>query len=257
MMHTVGVMTRLLLKEIFRKKDFYVALILGVVIVVYASSLKFYNVSRVSGYLLETGSTLVFWFSAILTVSLAARQYPAERESKTLEVLLAKPVSRLEFLVSKWAGSFAAGSVTFLIFFVAFLAAASTRMDNFPWIVVLQTSFLFLLALMVLSAMASALSYTLTASANVTLTLLLFLIMDVYGASLKSAGEHLAFPARMACAVFYYGLPHFEFFDIRQRLIHEWGPVPLWLVGALVVYAALYTVFFLTVAWMSFRRRTL
>jgi ABC-type transport system involved in multi-copper enzyme maturation permease subunit len=256
-MRSVRVMTKLLLKEIFRRKDFYVAFILGGIIVVYASSLKFYNVSKISGYLLETGLMLVFWFSAILTVSLAARQYPAERESKTLEVLLAKPISRLEFLVSKWAGSFAAGAMTFLIFFSVFLAVASARMDGFSWSVVLETGFLFLLTLFVLSAMASALSYYLTVSATVTLTLLLFLIMDAYGASLKSAGEHLAFPARAACAVFYYGLPHFEFFDMRQRLVHEWGPVPLWLVGALAVYAALYAVVFLAAAWMSFRRRTL
>ncbi len=257
MTHTIGVMTRLLLKEIFRKKDFYVALILGAVIVLYASSLKFYSVSKISGYLLETGTTLVFWFSAILTVSLAARQYPAEKESKTLEVLLAKPVSRFEFLISKWAGSFAAGSLTFMLFFSAFLVIAAVRMDGFPWIVVLETGFLFLLALMVLSAMASALSYYLTVSANVTLTLLLFLIMDAYGASLKSVGESLTFPARTACTVFYYGLPHFEFFDMRQRLVHEWGPVPLWLIAALTVYAVLYAAVFLAAAWMGFRRRTL
>ncbi len=257
MMHVIRVMTKLLIKEIFRKKYFYVALILGGVIVVYASGLKFYNVSKISGYLLETGSTLVFWFSAILTVSLAARQYPAEKESKTLEVLLAKPVSRFEFLISKWAGSFAAGSAAFLLFFAAFLAVASARMEGFPWGVVFETGFLFLLALMVLSAMASALSYYLTVSANVTLTLLLFLIMGTYGDSLKSAGESLVFPARLACTVFYYGLPHFEFFDMRQRLVHAWGPVPLWLIAALAVYAVLYTAFFLAAAWMGFRRRTL
>jgi Cu-processing system permease protein len=255
--NAVRAMTKLLLKEIFRKKDFYVALILGAVVVVYAAGLKFYDVARISRYLLETGLTLVFWFSAALTVTLAARQYPAEKESKTLEVLLAKPVSRLEFLVSKWAGSFAAGAVTFLLFFSGFLAVASTRMDGFPWGLVLETGFLFLLALLVLSAMASALSYYLTVSASVTLTLLLFLIMDAYGATLKAAGDHLTFPARLACAVFYYGLPHFEFFDMRQRLVHEWGPVPLPLVAALAVYAALYAFIFLGAAWMGFRRRTL
>jgi hypothetical protein len=81
--------------------------------------------------------------------------------------------------------------------------------------------------------------------------------MDAYGASLKSLGEGLAFPARTACTVFYYALPHFEFFDMRQRLVHEWGPAPLWLAAALAVYAALYTFVFLAAAWMGFKRRTL
>lgn len=256
-MNVPRAMTKLLLKEIFRKKDFYVAFILGAAIVVYMADLKFYNVSKISRYLLETGLTLVFWLSAVLTVTIAARQYPAERESKTLEVLLAKPVSRLEFIVSKWAGSFAASAAAFLLFYAGFLVAASPRMDVFHWDVVIQTGVLFLCALAVLSAMASALSYYLTLSATVTLTLLLFLTMGAYGATLKEAASGLAWPARIACAAFYYGLPHFEFFDTRQRLIHEWGPMPLWLVATLGAYAAFYALAFLAAAYAGFRRRTL
>lgn len=256
-MSAVLAMTKLLMKEIFRKKDFYVALILGAALVAYASSFDFYGASNVSRYLLETGLTLVFWFSAALTASLAARQYPAERESRTLEVLLSKPVSRLEFLVSKWAGSFAAGTAAFLLFYAAFFAAAASRMDAFDAPLIVQTAVLFTAGLGVLSAMASALSYYVTASASVTLTLLFYFLMQVYGASLKALGAGLTAPARVACEVFYYALPHFEFFDLRQRVVHAWDPVPWWLVAALAAYAALYACAFLAAAWLGFRRRTL
>lgn len=256
-MNSLGPMTRVLLKEIFRKKDFYVALILGGAVVGWMASADFYGVSKVSRYLLETGLTLVFWFSAVLTASLAARQYPAEKESKTLEVILSKPVSRLDFLASKWAGSFFAGSAAFLLFYVLFMGAAFARMESLDLKLASETAVLFIASLAVLSAMASALSYYFTVSASVTLTLLFYFLMQAYGASLKALGAPLPAPGRVACEIFYYALPHFEFFDLRQRFVHNWGPVSSWLVAALVGYAAVYTFVFLAAAWLGFRKRTL
>ena len=75
-MRAAFAIAKLVIKEIFRKKDFYVALILTGVILFYAASLKFYNVSNVVRYLMEIGLALVFLFSAILTV--ACRRFMSE-----------------------------------------------------------------------------------------------------------------------------------------------------------------------------------
>ena len=57
-MTPVLVIARLVIKEIFRKKDFYVALILIGVILFYAQGLQFYNVKNISRYLMEIGLAL-------------------------------------------------------------------------------------------------------------------------------------------------------------------------------------------------------
>ena len=245
-MSQILAVSKLLIKEIFRKKDFYVALILIAVVLFYASQLQFYNVKNIVRYLMEIGLALVYLFSVILTISLAARQYPSEVQNRTCHALLAKPISRAQFIIGKFLGSFFAGSILFLIFYGLFMLIASIKGGPFPMVMVVETAYLFLLCLMVLSAMASGLSYYLTVAANVTVTLIVYLLINTYGPGLKDTAQG-----------FYYLLPHFEFFDLRQRFIHAWGPVSLGLVLFLTAYAIVYSLIFLMLGWLKLRKESL
>jgi ABC-type transport system involved in multi-copper enzyme maturation permease subunit len=248
-MNAVWALSKLAIKEILRKKDFYVALILITVILFYASELKFYDVGHVARYLMEMGLSLIFLFSVILTVSLAARQYPSEVQNRTGLVLLAKPLSRAEFIAGKFAGSFLAGAACFLVFYVLFLVIARNSADPRSGAVVFQTFYVFLLNLMVAAAMASGLSYYLTTSANISVSIITYLLVDSYGPGLKEAFG--------AGRIFYYLLPHFEFFDLRQRFVHDWGPVSFKLLLFLSGYAFLYVILFLFLGWLGFRKKFL
>ncbi len=242
-MSTVWALSKLVIKEIFRKKDFYVAFILIGVILFYAAQLKFYNTSHIARYLMEIGLALVYLFSVILTVSLAARQYPSELQNRTCHVLFAKPIRRIEFVAGKFLGCFLAGACCFTIFYVLFLAVVAAKAASLSSVLAAQTFYLFLLNLMVIAAMASAFSYTLTSSAGVASSILIYLLISVYGPDLKRT-----------VGILYYLLPHFEFFDLRQRFIHEWGPVSAGLLVFLTVYAAVYAVLFLLLGWLKLRR---
>jgi ABC-type transport system involved in multi-copper enzyme maturation permease subunit len=256
-MGPVVAIAKLLVKEIVRKKDFYVALILLAVILLYASQLQFYHVENIVRYLLEIGLSLIFILTVILTVSLAARQIPAELQSRTCQVLLAKPVSRTQFLLGKFLGSFAAGAAAFFVFYILFLAVAWSRAGSLSGALALETAYLFLLNLAVLSAMACALSYFLTLSANVTITLIVYFLISLYGEALKSyADTHAWFTGGIARFI-YYTFPHFEFFDLRQRFIHNWGAVSPKLLAFLTAYAAVYASLFLFAGWLGFRKRPL
>lgn len=248
---------RLAVTEIFRKKDFYAALILTAVILFYASSLEFYNARNISRYLMEIGLLLIFLFSVILTVALAARQYPSEIQNRTCHVLLAKPVSRMQFVTGKFAGAFLAGSSCFIIFYAVFLAVVWAKAGALSWVLAFQAFYLFALNLAVVAAMASAFSYYLTLSASVSMTLVLYLLINTYGPGLKEASERLFWLSRWLGKAVYYLLPHFEFFDLRQRFIHDGGPIPLKLVAFLTGYAAVYTFIFLFLAWLKFRKESL
>lgn len=256
-MGAVFSIAKLVIKEIFRKKDFYVALILTGVILFYASGLEFYNVQNISRYLMEIGLLLIFLFSVILTVALAARQYPSEVQNRTCHVLLAKPISRAQFVIGKFAGSLLAGSACFVIFYALFLAVVWAKAGALSWVLAFQVFYLFLLNLAVVAAMASALSYYLTLSASVSMTLVLYLLINTYGPGLKEASGSLFWLSRRLAEAIYYLLPHFEFFDLRQRFIHDWSPVSIQLLAFLTGYAAVYTLIFLSVAWLKFRKESL
>src|SRR5438093_501198 len=66
LMTAVLAIARMVIREIFRKKDFYVALVLTAAILFYASQLRFYDTDKVSRYLMELGLFLIFLFSVIL-----------------------------------------------------------------------------------------------------------------------------------------------------------------------------------------------
>ncbi len=256
-MKAILAIAKLVVIEIFRKKDFYVAFVLIGIILFYASGLKFYNTSNITRYLVEVGLALVFFFSVILTLPLAARQYPVELQQRTCQVLLAKPVTRAQFILGKALGSFLAGSASFTLFYFFFLLIARAKMDTLSTVVILQTFYLFLLNLLVCVAMVSALSYYTTLSANVTISLVTYFLINTYGPGLRQTSEHLFWFSRILGETFYYILPHFEFFDLRQRLIHSWGPLSWELMIFLSIYAFLYALIFFFVAWVGFRRRAL
>ena len=256
-MTPVLTIARLVIKEIFRKKDFYVAFVLIGVILFYAQGMQFYNVKNISRYLMEIGLALLCLFSVILTTALAARQYPSEIQSRTGPLLLAKPITRSQFVVGKYLGSFFAGTCCFAVFYALFIGIVWTKAGQLSWPLAVQAACLFLLNLMVLSAMVRAFSYNMTVSANVTISLTLYILIHTQGAGLRESATHFAQPVRFLCEILYFAWPHFEFFDLRHRFIHNWPALPWNLVSLLTLYAFFYTALFLLWACASLRKRSL
>jgi hypothetical protein len=58
-----------------------------------------------------------------------------------------------------------------------------------------------------------------------------------------------------AILALYYGLPHFELFDMRQRLVHGWGPAPWGVVLQVFAYGVVWTAILLLLAWLSYRKK--
>ena len=55
MSRRIAAVARIVILETMRKKDFYVALVLGAVLLGYAARIEFYQISNVHRYLLEMG----------------------------------------------------------------------------------------------------------------------------------------------------------------------------------------------------------
>ncbi|MBP9733631.1 MAG: ABC transporter permease subunit [Candidatus Omnitrophica bacterium] len=246
---------KLVIKEILRKKDFYVAFILTGVVVVYAAQLRFYDMSNAHRYLLDIGLGLSFFFAVILTVALAARQFAGEVQAKTCHVLWAKPVSRWQFVFGKFLGSFLSGAACFALFYAALLLVALTKTSAISLVTAGETFFLFSLCLMMLTALAGMLSYFVSTPIAVSVTLFLYCVISVYGFYAREAARHLQGPVRWAVDAAYMVAPHFEFFDLRQRFIHSAEPVGALLVLFLTAYAVVYTGLFLWIGWLRLRER--
>lgn len=246
---------KLVIKEIFRKKDFYVAFVLAGVVLVYAAQLRFYDMSNAHRYLLDIGLGLSFFFAVILTVALAARQFAGELQTKTLHVLWAKPVSRWQFVFGKFLGSFISGTACFALFYAVLILAALTKTTEISVVTAFQTFFLFSLCLMMLTALAGMLSCFVSTPIAVSVTLFLYCVISVYGFYARESAHHLEGALRWAVEAVYLLAPHFEFFDLRQRFIHSAEPVGASVILFLAAYSAVYTAGFLWIGWLRLRER--
>ena len=105
----------------YRRKDFYVLFILTAVITAVMGSVNFFNDAQIVRYLKEICLFLIWVSSLVIAIGATARQIPAERESRTIFPLLAKPVTRAQILLGKFLGCWLACGrlVIFYVFFGA------------------------------------------------------------------------------------------------------------------------------------------
>ncbi|MDZ4199424.1 MAG: ABC transporter permease [Kiritimatiellia bacterium] len=254
-MRAALVVARIVWLETIRRKEVYVLAILLGVMVAAVSLLDAFGLGGSTRHILDLGLLLAWLFSVILTLAVAGRQLPREEERGTIFVLLSKPLSRMEWLVGKmlggWGGVFAATAVFYLLIVgLALLQGGSPDGE-----VALQALLLHGAALGVLTALGLALSIRVTADAAWTLTavitaFLFFVIPEVPRLVLTADPV-----AGQALSVLYYSLPNLDLFDLRQRLVHDWGPVSWRVIAGVVAYAAAWMMALLALAWMAFRHR--
>jgi ABC-type transport system involved in multi-copper enzyme maturation permease subunit len=243
--------------ELFRRRDVIVAFLLAAVILVPLAAFNLFDVKGVVRYLRELALLLVWLFSVVITITTAARQVPAEIEARTIYPLLAKPLRRGEFLVGKFLGAAAAAMASTLLFYVCYALLVGIKEGAWPNPVFLQAVVLHLAALGLLAAVVILGSVLLTPSANITVAALLTAGMLLFGqrlADVAGAGSAVLGGIVLVAHLF---LPHFEFFDLRLRVVHSWPAVDTATFLAVLLYAALYTGAALALAAWRLQKRSL
>jgi ABC-type transport system involved in multi-copper enzyme maturation permease subunit len=202
---------------------------------------------------------LLIWISGlVIALVTTARQLPAERESRTLFPLLAKPVSRGQLLLGKFLGCWLATGIALAVFYVFFGVITAAREANWPFLSYLQAVVLHWVMLAIIVAMTLWGSLVFAApSSNVTILATVSMGILLVGRHLGKVALQLAEPTQTLLFGLYYLMPHLEFFDLRDLITHNWGAIPWWAFILAILYAACYTAFFLWASWWVFRRRNL
>ncbi len=241
--------------ELYRRRDVYVAVILAAVILVPLSGVNLFGVGGVVRYLHEVALLLIWLFSIVITLTTAGRQLPGEIERRTILPLLSKPVRRSEVVLGKFVGAVIASGTAVAAFYLCYVVLTGLKSGQwFSWILV--EAFVLHLAFVVLAtALCICGSTFLTAAANLTCCALITGGMLLYGHRLVDMAQSLTGFGHWLVMGLHLGLPHFEFFDLRMRLIHEWEPLSVWLLLAVVGYAVVYAAVLLAVASLRFKRQ--
>jgi Cu-processing system permease protein len=257
-MNTVRALAGVVILELYRRKDFYVLFVLTALITLAAGSVEFFHDPNIVRYAKDL-CLLLIWTSALLiTIATAARQIPAERESRTIFPLLAKPVTRGQVVLGKFLGCWLASGITLVVFYLFFAVVTGSREHYWPVLDYLQAILLQWIMLGIVTAM-TLLGSVIFAAPSSTVTILFVLVAGILflGRHLNTVALHNTEPLRSIIYTIYFIIPHLELFDVRERVVNDWGLVNWLDCGLATLYAAAYTALFLLLTWLVFRRKSL
>ena len=244
---------RVVWMDVIRRKDFYVLLILMAILLIALVSMNLFGLGGVTMYVADIGLMMSWVFTWILAISIGSRLLPQEESRGTIFALLAKPVTRLELILGKWLGAWSIVSVATVLFYGLVFAVTALHGGRFPGWVVLQAVVLHAMVVAIICAAALMFSARLNSDAAATLTGALtatsFLLVPRIPEFVAQAGG-----LRGGLLLFLYNLlPHFEIFDLRMRVLHDYGAVSAATFIMVIGYGLLVTTGFLGLGWIGYR----
>jgi ABC-type transport system involved in multi-copper enzyme maturation permease subunit len=248
----------LVILELYRRKDFYVLFILTALITLGLGWVNFFNEDKIVRYVKELCLFLIWASSLVIAITTAARQFPSEQENRTIYPLLAKPVTRWQLVLGKFWGCWLAGGLALGVFYLFFILLSGLREHQWPVADYAQAISLHWCLLGVVTAMTLLGSMLFSSvAANNTILFVTTVGILLLGRKLNAVAQGLAEPLHTLVYGLYFGIPHLEFFDVRDLMIHSWGAIPwgYWLGAA--GYALAYMGFFLAATCLAFRRKPL
>jgi ABC-type transport system involved in multi-copper enzyme maturation permease subunit len=254
--NNVSAIGGVVIKELCRRKDFYVLFVLTALITIVMGSVSFFNEAKIVRYVKELCLLLIWISSLVVAVTTAARQIPFERENRTLFPLLAKPVTRAQVVLGKFWGCWLASGLALAVFYVFFLVLGATRDGEWPITATFQALTLHWFMIGIVTAMTLLGSLIFAApSSNNTITFVVVVGILLLGRHLNKVALGLSEPLQTLLYACYYVIPHLELYDVRDLLVHSWGSIP-WLVWlAALGYAIVYAGLFLLGACWVFKRK--
>ena len=243
------------LVDLRRRKDLFVLLILAFVVVAPLAMVKPFGVEGASRYLNEVAMALIWLFSLIIALGVSARLFPAEFEARTIYPLLARPLGRGTLLLGKYLGALSASILSLALFYVLYGLLTGLRQGLWFPPMLVQAFVMHAGLLVVVVAIGLLGSLLVTPGANLTLSGILLAAMLLFGRRLPALAAGQPAPLKAVVWLVYAIGPHAEFFDMRQRLVHDWPMLP-WSVCALVwAYALAYAAACLLLASAALKRR--
>jgi len=252
------------LHEAVRRRFMNVILLFGIVVIASSSMFAAWAPGAELKMIVDTGLGAIRIFGLLMAVFLGAILIPTEIEKKTIHVLLAKPVSRMQFLLGKFLGAYLTVLLNIVLMGLAFLAVMYLKRSAFAGekaMAFLYPNLAAALVLMMFELLVlTGIAITVSTIASWVFTAV-FSFFVYFAAQLRTTLGHLAEPGHYdnpisqgILSVLHVVLPHFEDFDVRQKIIGG-EPVLANYVGMCILGALLYTGILLLLGYFVFHER--
>jgi ABC-type transport system involved in multi-copper enzyme maturation permease subunit len=257
-MNTVLALSGVVIKELYRRKDFYVLFVLTAVITLVMGSVSFFHDTKMVRYVKDIALLLIWMSALVVAIATTSRQIPAERENRTIFPLLAKPVTRWQVILGKFAGCWLACGLALIVLYLFFGVVSGSREHHWPLLNYFQALWLQWVMLGMIVALVLLGSVVFAApSPNATISFIVVLGILFLGRYLNQVALQQSEPLRSIVYGLYFLIPHLEWYDVRDRIINDQHLIGWVDCGLATLYAVLYMAVFLVGTWLVFRRKPL
>lgn len=257
-MNKIFALAGVVIKELYRRKDFYVLFFLTALLTLGTASVNFFHDDKIVRIVKDACLLLIWISSLVIAIVTTARQIPAEREARTIFPLLAKPVSRGQVVVGKFLGCWLATGVALLVFYFFFAFITGSREQIWPVAVYFQAMWMqwFMLAIVIAMVLLGSIYF---AAPSSTTTICFIVVVGILGlgSHLNTIALSQPQPMQTLLSIIYFVVPHLEWYDLRDFVVYDQSLIPWLAVVKATVYAGVWTGLFLVLAWLGFRRKSL
>ncbi len=240
--------------EVIRARVLYFIMVFGLFFIGAMRLIPEYAVLTEDKILLDLGIAAIGILGLIVAAFVGTAPIQNEIENRTVLVLLAKPISRAEFIVGKHLGLCAVLAVLITVTMALYLGLMSLSQIDYPLLSLLVAAFYLFLELSLLTAVAIALS-VFTSSLLATLLTFAVYVMGHLSEDIVTAGELSKSPTVEAITRgLYLILPDLSRLDLKNQAVY--GILPDG--GTLLlnfIYALFYIILLLAIANLIFSRR--
>lgn len=242
-------------RETVRDRVLYLVLIYLILIVGAGSLLPTLSLGAGDKVILDIGMAGLSALSLIVAVFLGTGLIRKEIEKRTVFVMIAKPMSRVEFIVGKHLGLASLLSLLVVLMAAIFLGYASLQFNDIPYgPILLALVFTYIELLLIVAA--ALLFGTFTSSVLATLyTFSLYLLGHLSPSLLRLSDLTESTWTRRVLEGLYLVLPNLERLNLKNVVVY--GQLPDSATGLVLdgAYGILYTLLLLSIASLIFSRR--
>ncbi len=256
MFRSVSLVSRGVMLETVRRKEFYVLLIMTLVFALGVLVMTFVGVENGSTgtFILNLGLTLAYFAAHLLALLSIARQVPNDINNRTLYPLLAKPLGRGQYLIGKWAACTLAGIIT-LALLTTLVWFTTPKMESYSVGVLLQGIVLHCISMGLITAIGLFFSLLVPQGVNIILGMLLFTFGEKIIGFIIAHASNTSFKSVAVWLTSY--IPDFSKLNLIVRYTDGIAPLAFGEFFGLIVYGLLLTGIVLMGSCLIFNRQPL
>jgi ABC-type transport system involved in multi-copper enzyme maturation permease subunit len=240
-------------RESVRDRVLAALIVIAIVVMASAKVVQPVALGEAEKIIKDLGLSAITLFCVLISILVGGRIVYREVEKRTIYLLLARPVRRIEFILGKYLGMMLVLGVSLILMTAGFylvLLLTGVKPDPRLLLAVLMTGF----ELAILTAVAILFSTFVTPIASAVFTFLIYFIGHSTHLLKQLAAMSPAVAVKFLGLFLYYVLPNLSNFNIRGDVVHgaPLNPLAMIISGA---YALVYTFTLLLIAIIVFNRR--